>query len=546
MADILTEEVIDEALRKHGFLQVEEVGVGSFGTALLVERVRAVDSTDAERAVVKMINVQSASEKEKQDALNESKVLASLQHPYIVRYQESFQERGCLWIVMDYCLGGTLCEYIKTASPLDELFPENQVLRWFTQEALALQYLHEHKILHRDLKSNNFFLEHDGSIKMGDFGLSKVLECTAQLAHTKVGTPSYMPPEIVHGRPYAWSCDIWSLGCVLFEMCARHMPFQHQELKKLVQRICRGPIPDLPAEYSEGLRQICKKMLGRDPGMRPSAEKILSHPDINYLVHKLLDQKRASGDTEGTRALSSQLLLTGDSSEWTAKPKQDCAYKVGDEVEYMSDRHRAWVPAVVTKIDSSGNVTLDVKPKVALPPPVQAAKVRVRQTLAPVPPPAMALSEEVLSMSPSRRKLPHGMSGAYATFERTTASAVGAKPPSPIPLSPADTRTMMSRVLGGDAARQDWKADRLTESKASNPQHQLAQTGPRMAMSNQAIGLRAASAATASPPPLRMLGERASSAAQPSRTLATSGGSVVGFPAFRRVQSEGLLSSGAA
>merc|ERR1719310_412441 len=216
-----------------------------------------------------MIDISRASKQEKEDAVKESQVLSSLKHPYIVRYRESFHEDGWLCIVMDYCEGGDLADKIKKMRQSGKSFPEEQVLRWFTQAILALKYIHDMHILHRDLKSGNFFISKAGNMKLGDFGIARVLECTAACAQTQIGTPYYLSPEICQGKPYAWGSDIWSMGCILFEMCARKVPFDASDLKSLIQKITKAPLPEVPPEYSGSLRTLCKELLDRDPGKRP-------------------------------------------------------------------------------------------------------------------------------------------------------------------------------------------------------------------------------------------------------------------------------------
>merc|ERR1719237_1739111 len=173
-----------------------------------------------------MIDISRASKQEKDDALKESQVLRTLRHPYIV---------------MDYCEGGDLSDRIKKMKQSGKSFSQEQVVRWFTQAILALKYVHDQHILHRDLKSGNFFLSKSGNIKMGDFGIAKVLECTAACAQTQIGTPSYLSPEICQGKHYDWKSDIWSMGCILHEMCARRVPFDASDLRGLIQRITSGP-----------------------------------------------------------------------------------------------------------------------------------------------------------------------------------------------------------------------------------------------------------------------------------------------------------------
>merc|ERR1719188_547257 len=243
-----------------------------------------------------MIDISRASKAEKDDAVKESKVLSALKHPYIVRYRESFHEDGWLCICMDYCEGGDLSERIKKNRQAGKHFPQDQILRWFTQSILALKYIHDMHILHRDLKSGNFFLSKSGNIKMGDFGIAKVLECTAACAQTQIGTPYYLSPEICQGKPYAWGSDIWSMGCILFEMCAKKVPFDAPDLKSLIQRITKGPTPEIPTEYSVGIRMLGKELLDRDPSKRPPAAEVLKKPVVQEVVRKMLEEVKEEED----------------------------------------------------------------------------------------------------------------------------------------------------------------------------------------------------------------------------------------------------------
>jgi NIMA (never in mitosis gene a)-related kinase len=146
---------------------MKKVGEGSFGAAILAQH-----ANDSQKAIVKMIDISRASKQEKEDALKESQVLSALKHPYIVRYRESFHEDGWLCIAMDFCEGGDLSDRVKMRKKTGTPFPEAQVLRWFTQAILALKYIHDMHIIHRDLKSGNFFLSKSGNVKLGDFGIS--------------------------------------------------------------------------------------------------------------------------------------------------------------------------------------------------------------------------------------------------------------------------------------------------------------------------------------------------------------------------------------
>ena len=122
----------------------------------------------------------------------------------------------CLCIVMDYCEGGDMYHKIAKQRELGKLFPESQIITWFVQMALAMNYVHDKKILHRDLKTQNIFLTSKGDIKIGDFGIARVLQHTYDCANTAIGTPYYLSPEICQEKPYNQKSDIWSLGCIFY------------------------------------------------------------------------------------------------------------------------------------------------------------------------------------------------------------------------------------------------------------------------------------------------------------------------------------------
>ena len=117
-------------------------------------------------------------------------------------------------------------------------FPESQILDWFTQICLAMKHVHDRKILHRDLKSSNIFMTKSGFCKLGDFGIAKTLNNTRENARTMVGTPYYIPPELIEGQPYSFKADIWSLGIILYELCALKPPFQADSLHFLYSFPC--------------------------------------------------------------------------------------------------------------------------------------------------------------------------------------------------------------------------------------------------------------------------------------------------------------------
>ncbi|CAE7284300.1 NEK1 [Symbiodinium pilosum] len=267
---VYAREDVENVLAARGWREVRQIGEGSFAKALLVE------AADGTQAVCKVMDITQASKKEAEAAAKEGRLLASLRHPFVVRYRDSFCEAGVLCIIMDFCEGGELARQIRRARRNHQRIPEEQILRWFTQATLAVKFIHDKHILHRDLKPANFFLTKNGSLKMGDFGIAKTMACTLACAKTRIGTPYYLSPEVCQEKPYNWSSDMWSMGCILYEMCALQVPFDAHSISGLVQKICYGPLPVVPDCYSDFLRRLCRQLLDREPKKRPSADEEIS------------------------------------------------------------------------------------------------------------------------------------------------------------------------------------------------------------------------------------------------------------------------------
>jgi len=275
----------------HGYYKVKDIGAGSFGKCILVK------TKDDKHFVMKTVDTSRMSGKERKQAQNEVKVLSGLKHPYIISYRESFMENFQLCIVMDYAEGGDLFKIVDRTRRKCQQIGEPKILRWMTQSFLAIKYLHDKHVLHRDLKSQNIFLSGSGRIKLGDFGISKVLEGTECFAKTSIGTPYYLAPEICSQRPYSWAADIWALGCILFEMSMLRVPFDAQNFKQLCDRITRTAAPKISSNFSPELRELCADMLQREARKRPTASDILQRPIIQGEIRKMLEeekQKKAS------------------------------------------------------------------------------------------------------------------------------------------------------------------------------------------------------------------------------------------------------------
>jgi NIMA (never in mitosis gene a)-related kinase len=265
------------------YVKEKQIGEGSFGTAYLARSKRT-----GVHYVIKKINLSRMTEKEKYEAMREVEVLAKMQHPYIVAYKESFEYDKNLYIVMDYCEGGDLYTKIREHAQNGQYFSEDIILNWFVQICLALKHVHDHKILHRDIKSQNIFLTKGNNIKLGDFGIAKILMNTVDLAKTCIGTPYYLSPEICENKPYNNKSDVWALGCILYEMAALKHAFVAGNMKNLIVKIIRGSYPQLPLRYSNDLRNLVQQLFRRNPQERPSINTILKKTFISKRIAKFL------------------------------------------------------------------------------------------------------------------------------------------------------------------------------------------------------------------------------------------------------------------
>ncbi|XP_062842440.1 serine/threonine-protein kinase Nek4 [Trichomycterus rosablanca] len=188
---------------------------------------------------------------------------------------------------MGFCEGGDLYHRLKQQK--GELLPERQVVEWFVQIAMALQYLHEKHILHRDLKTQNIFLTKTNIIKVGDLGIARVLENQNDMASTLIGTPYYMSPELFSNKPYNYKSDVWALGCCVYEMATLKHAFNAKDMNSLVYRIIEGKLPQMPGKYDPQLGELIKRMLCKKPDDRPDVKHILRQPYIKQQITVFLE-----------------------------------------------------------------------------------------------------------------------------------------------------------------------------------------------------------------------------------------------------------------
>uniref|UniRef100_A0A3B3Q7W9 non-specific serine/threonine protein kinase n=1 Tax=Paramormyrops kingsleyae TaxID=1676925 RepID=A0A3B3Q7W9_9TELE len=283
---------------------VRKIGEGAFGKAFLV---KAKDGGSETECVVKEINLR----KEKEASRKEVILLSKMKHPNIVMFITSFEEKTNLYIVMEYCDGGDLMKRINMQRGV--LFSEDQIVDWFVQICLGLKHIHDRKVLHRDIKAQVQRL-HVVAKAHAYFACLHTME----LARTCVGTPYYLSPEICENRPYNNKTDIWSLGCVLYELCSLKHAFEGSSLKQLVLRICRGSFKPIASRYSCNLRLLVTQLFKVSSRDRPSVNSVLKSKRITRLVELSGHMEEISAPSEE----ASSVDYESNSSAATASKKR--------------------------------------------------------------------------------------------------------------------------------------------------------------------------------------------------------------------------------
>jgi serine/threonine-protein kinase 24/25/MST4 len=224
------------------------------------------------------------------DVRKEIMILSKCDSPLITRYHKSLLVGTKLWIVMDYCGGGSVRHLLKSG-----VIPEQTIAAITNQVVLALIYLHKTaRIIHRDIKAANILVTTNGNIQLCDFGVAGQITMTSR-RNSFVGTPYWISPEVIKRLQYNFKADIWSLGITVIEMATGNPPFSDQDPRRALFLIPKSKPPKLSGEFSQAIRDFIAVCLKEDPDDRPNTEDLMKTKflrafpvDGNKLIRKLL------------------------------------------------------------------------------------------------------------------------------------------------------------------------------------------------------------------------------------------------------------------
>eukprot|EP00052_Salpingoeca_macrocollata_P026348 m.244395 g.244395 ORF g.244395 m.244395 type:complete len:826 (-) comp22560_c0_seq4:484-2961(-) len=419
--------------------RIKVIGRGSYGCCVLCK-----DKKDGSLVVIKQIQIEGMNDNEIKDVKNEIDILSTLHHPNIIRMTRSFLTPELANIVMDYADKGDLLGAITQKADSGGMFTEAVILDWFVQIALALKYIHDRNILHRDIKAQNVFLTSSGLAKLGDFGIAKVLNSDTALANTMIGTPYNMSPELCEEKPYNQKSDIWSFGCLLYELMTLRHAFNGNNLPALILKIVRGKYQPLPASYSSQVRSVCACMLSTSPKRRPSVTDILCQPFIRAYLQRI--KATRGGTTEQLEVLEEASRPTSTSPASSRTPRSPLVSRGSPQAAPVSaGSRRSGSVGSGSVVAASARAPAKATRAAGRPPPAPATRSASSSVSASVAAAPASASSKTAKAAPGPRRR-----SADAAQPRGAAAARGvASAPRPAPAAGSTTTISSSGSSAG-------------------------------------------------------------------------------------------------
>ena len=268
---------------EEGYKIIKYLGSGKFSTVYQAER--QLDQKLVALKIIKIYDIMDKTLVEK--CLQEVELLKKVNHPFIVKYLDSFMAKNQLFIAIEWADKGDVKRLIKKYKLEGDLIDESKVIEYTKEIASALNHMHERRIIHRDLKPANILIFSDGTFKLGDLGLGRAMSDETFKAFSRVGTPLYMAPEVINNNGYDFKSDNWSLGCVVYELVTLRSPFQTNEkisMMDLFKKINSGQFQKIESNKYKTANKIIEGLLKKDPNQRMELKEVIKICD-EYLSH---------------------------------------------------------------------------------------------------------------------------------------------------------------------------------------------------------------------------------------------------------------------
>lgn len=255
---------LKNSIKMNNYHIYDEIGKGKHSVVYKGRKKRSIE----------YLAIKSVEKSRRKKILNEVRIMHNLDHENILKFYSWYETRNHLWIIFEYCAGGSLLTLIES----DKSLPEESVRVFAFDLMKALLYLHTNGIVYGDLKPSNILFNEYGQLKLADFGLArKIVDITQGDSQSKRGTPFYMAPELFQDDGvYSYYSDFWSLGCVIYELATGQPPYVSTSFQELVNQILNGPIPEIP-NFSRELNDFLKDLMQKDSVKRISWEELTSH-----------------------------------------------------------------------------------------------------------------------------------------------------------------------------------------------------------------------------------------------------------------------------